>query len=571
MRVTLLTNLLFFSLLTLIGSASHAQNLEASLDRNTIEFGDTLTFSVVYRGDAKQQSPDFSVLTNNFDILSYYPSFSEINNNGVVTLINSWELVLDPKIKGKLLIPPIAFMGEFTKAIELNVNEPSATPAAGKDIFLETIVDKSSAYVQEQIAVTFKLYFSVQIEAEPVPLEISDAVVKQLDTRQYQRRIDGKMYRVAEVPYIVFGQRSGAIVIPQTSWKIRVAVAGSRPSLFGNFGRYKLRQIESQEKVIRIKPIPDNYPAGAPWLPADALDVKETWSNSDLTQLSVGEPVTRTIEVKGRGVEAAQIPMLMSPPSTGSTKYYLEPAQLEDTLESYGIVGTRTESAAIVLSTEGETNTDEIRIHWWNTNTDSLETHVIPAKTLNAKAKPSAQVPVSLPEIDAVNRPAVENHLGSPTSAENTTKDNNWLVIVLASSNILLLAVIIFLLLKTKKPRSNVSSSEKPLSRDHDLSALITQLNRFKPNSDELALYQAIQHYAAKHHGGLNKLKLAASSQRATSLSTVINELERNLYTQQAHSCIESKDTKRAIEELKLMVESRVKSSRTDAKLAHLY
>ena len=559
---------LFLSLLASI--ASNAQSFQAKIDRTNIELGDTVNLSYTYNGEANRQSPDFALLKNNFDILSYYPSYSEINNNGKLTKLSTWELVLEPKTLGEVLIPPISFMGTSSKAIKLTVNKPSSNPTSGKEIFLETIVDKSTAYVQEQITVTYRLYYSLQIEAEPEAPAINDVVIQNLDPKQYQRRIDGKLYRVAEVPFVIFPQRSGTLVIPQTTWQIRVAKAGSRPSMFGSFGRYELRKLRSQEKVLRIKSIPDTFPKNATWLPAKSLTATQSWSEKDLAGLSVGEPITRTIKVEGQGIEAAQIPVFFEESADPGLKTYLEPAQLSDGKNEFGLVGSRTESAAIVLAEPGAFQLPSIEVPWWNTDADRLETLVIAESSLEASSSGESLAS----DITSTNPALLYNDNSFKEAAEIRGQQTqlgsgpSWVIYLLSATNIVLLLIIIFLLTRRK-----TSSASKTKRREETIAnpkaKLLTMLNKHIGDQNLDAAYETLQLIARDLFGlqGITELKYLAEKHGEQAISASLATLEGSLFSNQTLKSGEKPS--KLVDQLRSLLKAQKPVSKTN--LAEVY
>ena len=534
--------LFFFSLFLIVSTSSAAQSFKAEIDRTVIELGDTVNVTYTYTGDANRTAPDFNVIRNNFDVLSYYPSYRKINTNGQVTELSIWELVLEPKQIGKILIPPIAFMNLNSAAIELTVEKPSQTVNTDQDIFLETIVDKSSAYVQEQITVTYRLYYSVQIEAEPEMPTINDAVIKQLETKQYQRRMNGKLYRVAEVPFVIFAQRSGTIVIPQTTWQIRVAKAGARASILGGFGRFELRKLRSQEKVLRVKPIPSGFPNDAAWLPARSLAANENWSSEELSKLVVGEPITRTIEIIGEGIESAQIPAVIDDESVQGLKTYLEPPQLKDAMNEFGVTGARVESAALVLAGHTPVKTREITIPWWNTETDALEKLVIPAQTLSAASTANAVQPEPLSADEVVDKPlanlSAEPSIPptidlAPTEAASTSK---WLIWGLIASNLISLALLVGVLLSRSKKTETTRKNTPDHKEEANLNAQLKALKKAASTENHTLVYQNLCLIAKSHLGlsSLGALKERADRLQHPKLVSFIGSVEASVYANSA-------------------------------------
>lgn len=523
----------FLLLIIALSLPSWADSFNISVDRTTVELGETINASFVFNGESNRQAPDFGPLREQFDIVSYFPSYSEINDNGNITKLSTWKLALEPKALGKNWLPEIEFKGLKTDKVEITVLKPATKLAADKDIFLETIVDKSSAYVQEQVIVTYRLYFSVQIEgADPESPQINDVVIRQLDTKQYQRRVDGKLYRVAEVPFALFPQRSGTLVIPKTKWQIRVPSGNSRPSLLGNFGRYEIRQLRSQEKLLRVKPIPDTFPQNAIWLPAQSLTVSDQWSSDTLNELRIGEPITRTIKLSGQGLESAQLPVISSESSSTSLKNYAEPPTLEDQINQLGIKGTRSESAAWVISEFGTYNTPEIRIPWWNTQTDQLEELIIPSTKLSTVNKPYTNEE-NTSDLRTKETTETLNSTTFETNEKELASESNkqWLVYVLVFTNVASICVIIYLLFN-RTLQSKVSSNKKALKKPIN-KGLFELLEENLKNKDAKTAYKTTNLIAREKFGltGLSDLKSVCQNEDQSNLATMLATLESALFS----------------------------------------
>ncbi|WP_370978685.1 BatD family protein [Agaribacterium sp. ZY112] len=353
----------------------------ASVNRSELALGETLELQLIFEGDNQGKVPDIDKLRHNFELKRAYPSSSRNTINGHTTYINQWTIQLEPKHKGKLLIPPFTLVGETTSPIEITVHEQSQAPSTLENLMIETIVDKGSAYVQEQLKLSYRLYYKVSVnDINAEELKLNDAVVKQLESKRYQRTIDGQHYQVIEINYAILPQRSGTLVIPPLDWQIDVLQGGRSRALFGSFSRTQAYKLRSGEKVIRIRSIPDEFPADAQWLPARSVELSQRWSSSPL-EFKLGTPITREISLKVSGLESAQLPHILEDSSSAEQKVYLEQPNLEDAEDQFGLVSTRKESAAIVLNSE-RSKVAGISVPWWNTVTNELEYASLPEQSI---------------------------------------------------------------------------------------------------------------------------------------------------------------------------------------------
>ena len=417
-------------------------------DRKQIELGDTLQLTYTYRADAQGQRPDFSSLQTNFEILNFHPSSRHYQVNNQITITNQWTLIVEPKSKGKLLVPPLTFHGQSTNPIEIIVNAPSEKPASMQDIMLETIVDKSAAYVQEQIKLTYRLYYSVNIEdLSADPLELDDTIIREAPSKRFLRRVDGKQFNVIEFSYLLTPERSGTLVIPRINWEFRISKSPRR-SLLDRFGNFELVRRKSKEKIVRIKPIPETYPSGAAWLPARTITIDEHWS-IDTEQVDVGVPITRRISTIASGLESSQLPEILTNTSDDRLKIYAEKPQNEDNFDEFGLVARRNESAAVVASVPGQIDLPEIKIPWWNTEEDALAYITLPSKTFFANGKTGQNQSRSSDSAEIASASSSADTMVPPATGIEAQTDSSptqqIMIVLLGLSNVITLALLVWL------------------------------------------------------------------------------------------------------------------------------
>lgn len=360
-------------LLTLaIGSLNISANeLTAEIDRNNISTDETLTLTIRYTGNRGDQI-DITELRNQFEIVSNYENNSYSIMNGRLSGFKEWTFVMRPLREGTLLIPSFRVGKSISDAIEVKVNKPVYQPSStGQDVFIETIVDKSTAYVQEQIIVKYRLYYSVNIDLQHVDeLKLENTILEQLENTQYQTKLDNRMYNVVEFNYAVFPQASGTLTVPALNWNIRAA--RTRSNYNQGMGRYELKRLRTDEKPIVIKPQPASFPAGATWLPASELVLEESWSNNPAT-LTAGSPTTRSLTLKSKGLMAAQLPQIFTGNNDSAMSVYPEAPATNESKGTLGVTSQRSESLAIVMNQAGEQTIPAIRIPWWDTTENTLK------------------------------------------------------------------------------------------------------------------------------------------------------------------------------------------------------
>jgi hypothetical protein len=127
----------------------------------------------------------------------------------------------------------------------------------------------------------------------------------------------------------------------------------------------------------------------------------------------VGESVTRTIRIQGEGLQGAQLPPILFAPTDG-LKYYPDQPQISEEEIPAGLMGIRQDSAAVVPTRAGIYLIPEIRIPWWDTQTEQVQYAVLPEREITVTAAEPTNTPA-----DAVAPPSAITT--SPGAAITTT------------------------------------------------------------------------------------------------------------------------------------------------------
>ncbi len=397
------------ALLTLLAAAvSMADELTASVDRNRISIDETFTLKVRFSGGQASESPDFSGVAQEFEILSNQKSMQHSIINGNVNAFTEWTLMLAPTRTGQSLIPPLTLDGQSTAPINIEITEAQTASATGtQDVFIETDIDKTEAYVQEQVIVTYRLFYNRSVDKlDRDNFALSNAHVEELPHVEYQKTVGQTPYGVAEFRYAVFPTASGRLEIPAILWSVRTTnqPSGSRFSFSG--GNFKMYRPRTNSLSIDVKARPDGYPAGKTWIPATDLTLTESWSRSPDT-FTVGEPITRTIVMEARGLRSEQLPPLAFNDAAGQFRFYPDQPRQDNVVAADGITASRIESVAIVPAKGGSLILPEVTVHWWDTAADQLRTARLPQREVAVTGPSVSADPPSVAELDTHARAPV--------------------------------------------------------------------------------------------------------------------------------------------------------------------
>lgn len=383
-------------LLISIQVQAQSPSLRSIVERTTISSDETLMLTVRYNGPRQQSQPSFAQLNSHFTIKSRQQSNQTSITNGRMSSYTDWTLTLFPKKEGRLIIPSFRLGSLISDAVEITVTPERPVPAGQvKDIFIETVIDKSSLYVQEQLTLTYRLFFSRNISAlDPEPLVLENIIKDSLPNARYNRRINGTLYAIAEYSYALFPQVSGEFEIPSLQWLIKIPKKNSNRSFFGLSGQAEVVRRRTDKQTITVLPRSSTYPSNKPWLPATHVSLDESWSQ-DPNQMTTGEPLTRTIVLKVKGLMASQLPPIWQQQVVNHLKIYADKPELSDEKNSDGFTAIRIESAAVVLNAEGSVTLPAVKVPWWNTKTDTLEWAAIPERVITAKGSTPLYAPLN--------------------------------------------------------------------------------------------------------------------------------------------------------------------------------
>lgn len=425
--------LILLTFLSVLSSSVFAETqLNASVDRSKIYEMDTLNLTIQGQVDVdfsfgglmnfglgQNEKPDITGLENDFEILDTQQSYNMQSINGESKAQVLWRYTLAPRNSGVLEIPPAKYKGVETKPIQVTVIEGKAPKNASEPpaLFLEVETDKTTAYVQEQIVYTLRLYTQGLINGELSEPSSIDAIIEPFgEQTKFYRMAFNQRYEVVERQYLIFPQKSGTLTINGQTFQGTSLKQGRRT---------RLKDI-SDPVELTIKPPAASF-SGKNWLPATSLFLNESWQG-DIDNLKVGDSITRKIELSALGLLGSGLPPITMAESP-LYKLYVDKPVTESVQHESGAQSKRTDSFAIVAIKDGEIELDEIRIPWWDTVNDVERIAVIPAQTLKIAVNPQLPVQVNKPTQPNINIQAqpsakAENiHKNAQDNLNNSTID----------------------------------------------------------------------------------------------------------------------------------------------------
>lgn len=487
--------------------------------------GESFRIAFTVQGEVANE-PDFAPLEPVAEILSRNRQTSIQWINGAHTRTTTWVLEVIAKVAGPLVIPAIIF-GKSTSAPHTIRISDSSPGADDNGLFLEVDASPRDPYVQEQVIYTIRLWrrFELSNASLSEPHLSRDAIVRPLgEDRQLSMEKNGKAYEVIERRFALFPQASGEVQIAPSTVTAQVLTRSF--SLFDMFGQsVKTRRVTSEPVILKVRPVPDAFPANGNWLPASKVRVNEEWNPATL-EAKVGEPLTRTLTLWAEGLTSGQLPNFRTAlPAT--LKAYPDQPSLKDDSHAETLTAVHQEKLALIPTAAGTIVLPAVTVPWWNTTTDKFETARLPARTITAlpaagdspppAPMPSAAAPV-MPESRSV--PLV---IATPRGGFMTWP--GWFWVAVTNLGAWLFAVWWFLRRLPRRDPDTALDPERVSVRA--ARALVASACR---QHDPAAARRALLAWAAAKWPEFAPNTLSAIAVRAGPLASAIADLNRALY-----------------------------------------
>lgn len=509
---------IYIVLFTLVANAAIKVNITPSNPHSE----DIISISYTYEGRKDRGNPDFTPLEKDFEIISTAKRSSVSIVNGAVEAKTQWRVSIQAKRAGKFSLPPIRFGNESSKEQALTIGKgEKQTNSKAKNVFLKTEVSQLSPYVSEQILYKIKLFYQSTLTSGRLthtPNIPNTSIMKIGEVKEYQTRVNNKLYQVNEQTYALFPQKTGKLVIQSPVFEGAVS-----RSHYSNMNQLLLDmnkpiRLRGETQTLTVKPIPASF-TGTHWLPAKSVSLNEEWAQGD--SLKVGEPITRHITLSAEGVTAEELPPLIFK-NIPELKVYPDKPSLSNQRVGETIIGKKTIKVIYIPTSESITELPAVTIPWWNTKTNKQEVASITKRTLMVQGASPKTGP---PPVSPAPISQIKDKSALVKTEETSSFTLPWLLVALLS-----LSWIVFFANKFRRilVSSPTNSKDTPPSSRQLKKALSkacheNDLNACRDQLIALAKY----HYQTETIRNLQDIvKLAKTKQ----LAETINQLEKTLY-----------------------------------------
>ncbi|AOY87244.1 hypothetical protein BKP64_03055 [Marinobacter salinus] len=434
----LLSPLVLLLMLMSFANMALAEELKVEPDRTQLYEGEVLTLTVtgtmkldinlsnLFNFDLSNlPAPDIENVEPDFEILARNQRYSIRTVDSEMMGEITWTYQLAPKKTGKLTIPPLTFRDATSKPVTIEVvrGNPPGLGKATRDSFIELAADKAEVYVQEQLILTVRLFFSGNlIRGELSEPQHPNAIIEPLGKQQeFSRYRDGVRYRVVERRYAVFPQKPGNLALPAIRFEGQARDANG-----------KLIFLRDSEQLfdVPVNDVPAEF-TGNTWLPATRLSIDESGLPPSM-QVETGENLSRKLILSAAGLPSEALPPLPDDTPKGLRSYPEQPERSTQ-VTSDGLNSTLSQTTALVPVKPGDMTLPEIRIPWWNTKTDSQEIAVIPARSLQVSGLTTPDTEETAQASAPLARPETNTREPDSPIVESSSATWQWLALAVTA------------------------------------------------------------------------------------------------------------------------------------------
>jgi hypothetical protein len=265
----------------------------------------------------------------------------------------------------------------------------SGSASLKDDVFIRAVANKSNPTQGEEIIVTYKLYYRINISAPEFKKEPSfkgfwktNLIEDRQSYVQYTEVYNGQKYNVAEIKkFALFPQKAGKIEIESgdaiCQGQVRAQSKKSSDPFFDNFfndpffNRYQNVEIPltSNQLTIDVQPLPS---ANRPSDFTGAVGDFTFESNIDKTELKANEAINLKFTVRGMGnIELVDKVNVSFPPDF---EVYDPKINSNITANIAGVSGTKTFEYLIIPRTAGTFKINAVKFSYFDLKRNTYQT-----------------------------------------------------------------------------------------------------------------------------------------------------------------------------------------------------
>lgn len=413
--------------LLVFSTALLAQELTATVDRTSVRIGERITCTITFYGAASGMTqPELRSLENLKVVSGPSTSTNYSIINGKRRASSSYTYVLAPGQPGVARIGAarVTFKRKIyqTNPINLTVLPASAASTgadAEQDVFIRVYPDKRTAYQGEQIVLTYKLFFALQV-AGPEIKKLPKAAGFWVEEFSQPKRlsltdevIGGRAYKSAVIRKLaIFPTITGELTVDPMIMRLQVENRSRRRSRdpldmfsdpFFNLGRRMDNvEVRSPSVKLKVRPLPaEDVPEGF----SGVVGHYQLKAKLDQVEVQAHDAVTLRVTIEGDGnIKTLPEPILNVPSDIES----YDPKTSERIRRDRGkISGSKTYEYVLIPRSAGDQRIPALRYVYFDA--DKEQYVVLTTDDLKMKVTPSKETVMGTGGVKIVGKHGVES------------------------------------------------------------------------------------------------------------------------------------------------------------------
>ena len=450
--------LIFFILPSII----YADKITLTADKYNLTVGESTIIHIKISGFRVSEIPEIKNISG-FS-LTYIGSSSNITIiNGNMKIEKEFNFSLTAKKIGIFNIGPaiIKINGKILKSntITINVTKAIANQNFKNFVFLKVDVDKDNVKLNEQIILSLKIYRKINISDLDIKTPDFNGFIffKLKKLPEYTTTIGNEVYFVTEIRYALFPTIAKKIKIGPFIVTGEILNTNFNPFSF-QFQITKRFRLISKELVINVTPFNKKN--------VFAVGDYTVNANIDKLTVKVGENITYTIRIKGKG-NLGLSDSIKFPKIKGLNFYYDKP-KLKITLSSIGVFSEKVQTILIIPQKEGVYKIPKLNLLFYNPDSRKYEKIIIPSRNIKVKKSEKEKlIVISKKGKNKINK------------SQKINKLIFWIILCFLGFIVLAFIIKIFPKKKDKKIVKSISSLKKCINNSSSYIEIVECIKKY--------------------------------------------------------------------------------------------
>lgn len=385
-------------------AAQAAPSLTATLDRNSVPAGETVSLNLTFQDVMPTVAPQLPAMAG----IVISPDVGQSSQTTILYGRRSDSLVLTyrltPTVPGDTIIPAIQAQAGgrvlTSQPIPLKVlpaNANNAATALTNLAFLRLVVPKTDVYVGEPFPVEMHLYWQDAREIRMPQLRAEGFSLGQMPKpTQTRTQIGNAIYNLAVFKLTATAARTGTLTLGPADLALTILIPmtnqrRSRDPFDSFFGGPQFQQrpttLASEAVALRVLPLPtENVPEGF----NGAIGSYQLTVSAGPTNLGVGDPITVRVQIAGNG----PLDSLSMPPQPQWREFNTYPATSTlETSDDLGLVGAKNFEQVIIPQNHEIKELPPVRFSFFDPAAKSYRTLSGPRIPLTVRPSGAASTP----------------------------------------------------------------------------------------------------------------------------------------------------------------------------------